>query len=344
LQAILADGQLMPRVAKRAQALLALERAERMEDIVHWLGWSRMGLWYVWQRYEPYGVAAIVDAKRSGRPPVFSPPLARVQIERIACTDPSADGLHLARWDCRSWQQVVGERAGVDSIHDTTVARILATASLQPHRSRYWKTATLDERCVTQAAKILWRDERVAWLHERGEVVLCVDAKPHMHVLVRRVPTPPMGRGQMARRAFEYTRDGTVTFLAALHVEDGTMWGTCVEANDHRQVLRALGQLARRSPGATRVHLILDHGSSHTASATQRYLASHPRWRVFYTPPHASWLKPAALLLRAFADKYLKRFDPHSRADLSTHLEASGPEYNRRFAPPFQWAWSRRDL
>jgi hypothetical protein len=74
LQAILADGQLIQRVAKRAQALLALDRAEHIGDIVHWLGWSRMGLWYLWHRYEQYGVDAIVDAERSGRPPVFSPP------------------------------------------------------------------------------------------------------------------------------------------------------------------------------------------------------------------------------------------------------------------------------
>jgi hypothetical protein len=73
LQAILADGHLMHRVANRARALLALDRGERMSDIVHWLGWSRMGLWYLWQRYEQYGIEAIFDAERSGRPPVFSP-------------------------------------------------------------------------------------------------------------------------------------------------------------------------------------------------------------------------------------------------------------------------------
>ncbi len=77
LQAILADGQLIQRVAKRARALLALDRGERLGDIVHWLGWSRMGLWYLWQRYEQYGVDAIFDAERSGRPPVFSPTRTR---------------------------------------------------------------------------------------------------------------------------------------------------------------------------------------------------------------------------------------------------------------------------
>jgi hypothetical protein len=66
----------------------------------------------------------------------------------------------------------------------------------------------------------------------------------------------------------EYTRHGTVTFLAALNVYDGTMWGCCLEANDHEHFLGALGRLVRRYPGAQRLHLILDNGSSHIAQAT----------------------------------------------------------------------------
>jgi Winged helix-turn helix len=77
LHQILADGQQLQRVAKRAQALLALDRGERIVEIVHWLGWSRMGLWELWQRYQAWGVTAIFDAERSGRPPVFSPTAAR---------------------------------------------------------------------------------------------------------------------------------------------------------------------------------------------------------------------------------------------------------------------------
>ena len=42
---IRADGPLIQRVANRARALLALDRGERIAEIAHWLGWSRMGLW-----------------------------------------------------------------------------------------------------------------------------------------------------------------------------------------------------------------------------------------------------------------------------------------------------------
>lgn len=235
---ILADGQLIQRVANRARALLALDRGERIAAIAHWLGWSRMGLWPLWQRYPEWGGAAVCDAERCGRPSIF-PPLERVRIACVACPAPAAYGRHLARWDCRSLPHMVVERAVVGSIHDTTVARILAVASLQPHRHRYWKTAPMDERFTTQAAKMLWRYERVEWLDDRGEVVRCRDETPQMPVLVRRIPTQPRPCGQIARREFESKRDGTVTFLVAFNVDDGTRWGCCLEA---------IGRLARRSP------------------------------------------------------------------------------------------------
>ena len=40
-------GQGQQRVARRAQALLALDRGERIVDIVHWSGIERTSLWYL---------------------------------------------------------------------------------------------------------------------------------------------------------------------------------------------------------------------------------------------------------------------------------------------------------
>jgi len=274
----------------------------------------------------------------------FFPSLERVQIERVACTDPTAYGLHLTRWDCRTLQQVVIEQALVDTIHYTTVARILASASLQPHRSRYWKTATIDEAFTSRAAQILWCYERVSWLHQRGEVVICVDEKPQIQAIQRGAPTQPMSPGRIARREFEYIRHGTVGLLVAFNVCDGRMWACCLEANNHEHFLWALAQIAQRWARAGRIHLIMDNGPSHIDHHTRAYLNSHPRFRPLYTPAHASWLNQAELLLRAFNNKYLKHFESASRQHLIEHINASWSEYNRWFAHPFTWSWTRRQM
>ena len=77
LNEIVKDGQLIQRVANRARVLLALDRGERIVDILPWVGMSRMAIWSLWQRYLERGVDAIFDEQRSGRPPVFS--LARAR-------------------------------------------------------------------------------------------------------------------------------------------------------------------------------------------------------------------------------------------------------------------------
>ena len=236
------------------------------------------------------------------------------------------------------------EQAIIDSIHYTSVARILASASLQPHRSRYWKTARIDEEFTTRAGQILWCYERVHWLHQRGEVLICVDEKPNIQALSRCAPTQGMRPGQIARREFEYKRHGTVNLLVAFNVFDGLMWACCLGADDHEHFLWALCQIARRWARAGRIHLIMDNGPSHIEHHTRTYLGSQARFRPLYTPSHASWLNQAELLLRAFTDKYLKHFEAASHQHLIDHLNVSWPEYNQWFAHPFTWSWTRHQM
>ena len=70
--------------------------------------------------------------RRAVAAPEVFPPLQRVAIEGVACTAPHAFGVHVSRWDGRTVQQVVVEHALVDSLHSTTVARMLAQASTPP--------------------------------------------------------------------------------------------------------------------------------------------------------------------------------------------------------------------
>jgi len=84
LSEIVKDGQLIQRIANRARALLALDRGERIVEILRWTGLSRMGVWHLWQRYRQRGVEAVFDDERSGRPAVFSlPPTSPNRARRL---------------------------------------------------------------------------------------------------------------------------------------------------------------------------------------------------------------------------------------------------------------------
>jgi hypothetical protein len=276
---------------------------------------------------------------------VAFPPLVRVRIEQLACCEPSGIGLQMTHWSTRTLAQAAVRQGLVPRIAHSTVALILRAADLQPHRSRYWKTPCLDGDFVERARKILWCYERVDRLREYDEVVVCLDEKPQLQALERRRPTVAMRAGRIERQEFEYIRHGTVNFLGALFVHDGTMRGWCLERNDSAHLIPTLDELFEDLREMQRIHLIWDGGPSHTSGLTAQCLRRHrQKVRVLLTPAHASWLNQAELLLRAFSERYLKRGDWASRADLTDHLQAAWREYNELLAHPFRWSWTRRKM
>jgi len=272
------------------------------------------------------------------------PPLERVEIEQLACCAPAGIGLHMTHWSTRTLARVAMARGIVPRIAQSTVSLILRYADLQPHRSRYWKTPTLNATFRKRAAAVLWCYERVQELAKKDELVVCLDEMPNLQALEREHPTRPMRPGQIEHREFEYIRHGTVNFVVALLVHSGQMRGWCLEANDSEHLRPALRQFFRAHRTARRIHLIWDGGASHIAHDTRGLLHDYPHVRVLQTPAHASWLNQAELLLRAFRERYVKRGDWNSRQNLVEHLERSWPEYNRLFAHPFMWSWTRSKM
>ena len=156
LQCLVADGRTEQRVARRARVLLAMaKRRTRVQALAAQLEMTPQGVWCVCQRYEERGWQAVLDAPRSGHPRRFGP-LVRVEIEQLACCEPAGIGLHLTHWSSRSPAEVAALTGIVPHIAHSTVSLILRRADLQPHRFRYWKTATLDARFVRRASSILW--------------------------------------------------------------------------------------------------------------------------------------------------------------------------------------------
>ena len=345
IERLLRDGRTEQRVARRGRVLLAMQDPKTLvTNLGKQVGMTRTGIWFLCRRYEAIGLNAIYDAPRSGRPRDISA-LERVAIEQLACCEPAGLGLKMTHWSTRSLATIAVKRKLVSHIAHSTVSLILRDADLQPHRSRYWITPTLDAEFLQRAGRILWLYERVNSLWEHDEIVLALDEKPNLQALERARPTQAMCPGQIERQEFEYIRHGIVNFLVLLNVYDGHMQSCCLDQNDSEHLCRALPTLLRPYRSFRRVHLIWDGGPSHISATTQAVLRSYRPWlRVRFTPAHASWLNQAELLLKSFEVRYLKRGDWASRQDMIDHLYASTPEYNRLWAHPITWSWTRRDL
>ncbi len=267
-------------------------------------------------------------------------------LKSLTHTEPSGVGLEMTHWSTRSLAKIAMKQGVVPHIAHSTVSLILRNADLQPHRNRYWITPTLNPAFVERASRILWIYERIETLKAQDEIALALDEKPNIQVLQRTHPEPPMRTGQIARQEFEYERQGIVNFLAWLNLYNGKMRRCCLDKNDSVLLCKALPSLLQPFHSCKRVHLIWDGSPSHTAAATTSFLRSHygDGLRIVPTPAHSSWLNQAEILLKCFDVRYLQRGDWSSRQKLVDHLLASTPEYNRLWAQPINWSWTRRDL
>jgi DDE superfamily endonuclease len=272
------------------------------------------------------------------------PPLQRAQIVQLACLEPIAKGLHITHWTSADLARQAVRDGLVETISARAVRQILHDVDLQPHRTRYWKTARLDAAFKERAERVLWCYANADRLAARGLWVVCVDEIPNFQVLERR-PVRRALPGSIEQQEFEYTRHGTVNLLLFLIVHTGRMELAIEPKKDAAHYLKELKAFRRRHHGLRGVFLIQDGDPSHTAATTKAYWSSSQRWwRPRFTPAHASWLDQAELLVGAFGHRYLKRASWRSREEFLGHVGASWPEYNCLYAHPFEWSWTNHRM
>jgi hypothetical protein len=273
--------------------------------------------------------------KRSG-----FPPLQRAQIIQLACLEPVARGLHITHWSSADLARQAVADGIIDAISPRSIRRILHAVDLQPHRTRFWKTARLNAQFMERAVKILWCYSYADHLARHGYWVVCTDELPNFQIL-ERVPIRRAIPGSIEQREFEYKRHGTVTVLVFLIVHTGQMEAVCFDSKSAIHYTEALRHFRRRHRHLRGVYLIHDGDSTHTGGCTPGYLSDFRHWwHPRLLPPDASWLNQAEPLLDAFELHYLKRGSWCNKEEFRQHIEAAWPEYNRLYAHPFDWEWT----
>jgi hypothetical protein len=258
--------------------------------------------------------------------------------------EPVAEGLHITHWSSADLASQAVADGIVEHISPAMVRRILQQVDLQPHRTRYWRTSRLDGQFKERAEKVLWCYANARPLAQRGIWVVCLDEVPNHQVLERR-PIRRAIPGHIEQQEFEYTRHGTVNLLLFLVVHTGRMELAVLGANDAAHYVPALRDFRRRHRKLKGVFLIHDGGGSHIAGASADYLSGCAGWwRPRLTPAHASWLNQAEMLVRAFGRRYFKRGSWVTREAFLDHVLASCPEYNLRYAHPFNWTWTNDQM
>ena len=104
-----------------------------------------------------------------------------------------------------------------------------------------------------------------------------------------------------------------------------------------------LAQLEAEIPADKRVIAVVDNLSTHTTQEVRDWLADHRRWRLVFTPTHASWLNQVEISFSILARRLLRHGIFSDPEDLATQMLAFVEHYNLT-ARPFRWTYTGKVL
>ncbi len=145
------------------------------------------------------GSVALGDAKRSGRPPRFTP-VRIAQVKALACTPPAQAGVPLSRWSCPDLARQAVEGGICPCLSAPTVRRWLSEDAIKPWQHQSW-IFIRDPDFAAKAARVLDLYARTWDGTPLGpdEYVISADEKTSIQARCRCHPSLPPGRARMLR-------------------------------------------------------------------------------------------------------------------------------------------------
>jgi transposase len=313
------------RVVQRSRIILLAADGVRNKDIAQRLGVApRMAaLWR--SRFIQLGVAGLMkDAPRPGRTPAISPKMIAQLIASTTQSKPAG----ATHWSRSRMAREMG-------ISESSVGRIWRAHGLKPHRIASFK--------VSNDPHFAEKLDAIVGLYlnpPEHALVLSVDEKSQIQALDRTQPGLPIKKGRGATMTHDYKRNGTTTLFAALNTANGEVFGLCQEKHRHQEWLKFLRMIDQTIPANKEIYLICDNYSTHKHARVQRWLESHKRFHVRFTPTSASWLN---MIERFFRDLTANQIRRGVFQDLEQLIIAIGNyiDHHNKNPKPFIWSVPR---
>ena len=124
-------------------------------------------------------------------------------------------------------------------------------------------------------------------------VTISYDEKPGIQALTVTTPDRPpvVERHPSHLRDYEYVRLGTVSLLAGLDLQEGTITEIVSDTHTSADFITFLKKLDAAYAPHQKIRLVLDNHSAHISKETRNYLETVPQRFIFiFTPTHGSWL------------------------------------------------------
>jgi transposase len=307
-------------LAQRSRIVLLAAAGLKNTEIAQQLAVGRPMVTKWRTRFASERLDGLVDEPRPGQPRTVTD----AQVEEVITKTLESTPRDATHWSTRSMAAEVG-------LTQSAVHRIWRAFGLQPHRQDVWKLSK-DPQFVAKVRDVvgLYLDPP-----ERA-VVLCVDEKSQIQALDRTAPILPMLPGVPERATHDYKRAGTSSLYAALDITTGQVIGSLHDRHRAIEFKKFLQTIDREVPDDLDVHLILDNASTHKTPAIKKWLTTHPRFVVHFTPTSSSWLNLVERWFGELTTKKLRRGTHRSVRDLNADIRAWIATWNDD-PKPFVW-------
>ena len=302
-----AEGEANTRIAELTDATVT--------TVLNWRG-----------RYEERGIAGLANAPKSGRPRELDH--RAIVAETLK---PPPKKLGVTHWS----SQLLADRIKVSA---STIQRAWRSYGIKPWKAESFRFST-DPELVGKVTDICG----LYLAPPENAIVLCVDEKSQIQALDRTVPILPMQEGRIERRSHDYYRHGTSTLFAALDIATGQVTAALKPRHRHQEFLAFLRQIERtyrhvldEAGDPVELHLVMDNYAAHKHQKVREWLAENPRFKVHFTPTHASWMNLVEVWFGIVERQAIRRGVFKSVKDLNTKIRAFIDGWNDR-SHPFVW-------
>ncbi len=314
------------RFVQRAKIILLAEKGMSNDKIAKKVGLSFVSVSQWRNRYSKQGIVGLKDIEGRGRKRRLSHNQI-LKIVKTACKKP----LNKSHWSIRRLANELG------FIKKSRLQEIMKEFDLKPHQVRMW--------CFSNDPDFEKKEADVVGLYlnpPKNAFVICVDEKPGIQILSRRIE--PMKAGIPERASHEYKRNGTIDLFAAFRVNDGKTIGMLAPRHTAVEFLQFLKQVyAKWGNDGKILHIVVDNFGTHDTDEIQEWLSKHKNVHFHFTPTHASWLNQVELWFAIIEGQLLGRGSFKNKKDISEKIINFIEEYNRT-STAFKWTYDGSPL
>jgi transposase len=309
------------RMVQRARIILDLLDGKQIKTVAAEQGVEENTVTKWRDRFDAKGLAGLRDAPRSGKPRTYDEEWERKVIAKL--DEPPPEGL--TKWDQPTLARVL-------NTSEDAIQRFFQRQGIQLSRMRSWCVST-DPEFAEKAADIVG----LYMAPNENAVVICVDEKPSIQALSRRVGYVKTRNGKKMRAINStYRRNGTRNLFAALEVATGIIHGKTTATKKRVDFLDFMDELLLELPQRESVeyHVIVDNYCIH--KRCDEWLELHKNVRFHYTPTSASWLNMVEIWFNIMSRKILRGASFDSTDALADAMKKYIAHYNES-AEPFVW-------